>query len=239
MDTIHTRSPWSAAPIKVVLFDLWKTIARGPYPEPIANFRTMLGLDGKVDDDQFLRVCLTTCHEEPLQYMLAIAEHFGVTEIPANALPEFEALVRREQNGLLQYTDVPECVYKLKQAGYQLGLVTNSWPFPVRKFLRETRLDELFTHVISSSEVGLAKQDGPEIYFLAAQRFGVAPEQCVMVGDNPALDIVPALATRAKAVLIDRDETYVDGEGKFKKPEHSGLSVPVIRKLDDLLKVLG
>ena len=74
----------------------------------------------------------------------------------------------------------------LKEAGYRLGLVTNSWPFPVRALLAWTGLDQLFEHVIASSEVGLAKQDGPEIYFLAAQMFGVLPEECVMATGSSA-----------------------------------------------------
>jgi hypothetical protein len=114
--------------------------------------------------------------------------------------------------------------------------VTNSWPFPVRALLAWTGLDELFEHVIASSEVGLAKQDGPEIYFLAAQMFGVLPEECVMVGDNPSLDIKPV---PFRSVLIDRYEEHVDGEGRFKSHELEGLGVRFIRTLDQLPDVLG
>jgi len=236
--TPHT--PWLlTVAIKVVLFDLWKTIARGPYPEPIANFRSMLGLNGKVDDEEFLRVCLTTPHEDPRLYMQAIATHFGVTSIPENALEDFEALIRKEKNGLLTYTDVFRTLWALKQQGYRLGMVTNSWPFPVRALLESTGLDQLFEQVIASSEVGLAKQDGPEIYFLAAQLFGVSPEECVMVGDNPALDVLPALKASARAVLIDRDESYVNGDGSFKNAEFGKLGIRVIRSLDELLNALS
>lgn len=220
---------------KVVLFDLWKTIARGPYPEPIANFRHILGLDGKVDDEQFLRVCLTTPDEDPQAYMLAVARHFAITHLPENALEEFKALIRREDDGLLLFKEVFETLSELKRRGYRLGLVTNSWPFPVRSLLRWTKLDEVFEHVISSSEVGLAKQDGAEIYHLAAQMFGVLPEDCVMIGDSPSLDILPVLAAHCKAVLIDRYEENVDGRGIFKSAALAALGVPFIRSLDQLL----
>lgn len=241
METLATSIRSAKAPIKVVLFDLWKTIARGPYPEPIANFRSMLGLDGLVDDEQFLRVCLTTPHEDPQRYLLAIAAHFGVDvdSIPADALDEFEALIRKEKNGLLCYTDVHKTLWQLRQSGYRLGLVTNSWPFPVRALLENSGLDQVFEQVISSSEVGLAKQDGPEIYRLAAQLFGVRPEECVMVGDNPSLDILPVLAANARAVLIDRDETYVAGDGTFRNPDLGRLGIRVIRCLDELPNALS
>lgn len=229
----------AASPVKVILFDLWKTIARGPYPEPIANLRSILGLDGKVDDDQFLRVCLTTPHDDPETYLLSVGHTHGLTNLPENALQEFKELIKREDDGLLLYKEVSATLESLKARGYRLGLVTNSWPFPVRSLLAWTKLDQLFEHVISSSEVGLAKQDGPEIYFLAAQMFGVLPENCVMVGDNPSLDIYPVLAAKARAVLIDRYQDYVDGEGNFKDPRLVGTGVPFIRSLDQLPDVLG
>lgn len=238
MDTLN-RNPWAATSRpKVILFDLWKTIARGPYPEPIANFRSILGLDGLVDDEQFLRVCLTTGNEDPERYMIEVANHFGVTALPENALPEFVALIRKEKQGLLTYTDVFKTLWTLKQDGYRLGLVTNSWPFPVRALLEASGLDQLFEHVIASSEVGLAKQDGPEIYFLAATLFGVLPEECVMVGDNPSLDIIPVLAANVRAVLIDRDESYVDHDGQFKNADLGRLGIRVIRSLDQLINAL-
>jgi HAD superfamily hydrolase (TIGR01549 family) len=236
--TVNTPSPTGASG-RVILFDLWKTIARGPYPEPIANFRSILGLDGKVDDEQFLRVCLTTPNEDPESYVSAVAQHFGITHLPNEAIAEFKALIQKEKDGLLLYVEVHKTLVALKAAGFRLGLVTNSWPFPVRALLHWTGLDQLFEHVIASSEVGLAKQDGPEIYFLAAQMFNVLPENCVMVGDNPSLDILPVLAANAKAVLIDRYEDYVDGLGNFKDLRLAGTGVRFIRSLDQLPDVLG
>jgi FMN phosphatase YigB (HAD superfamily) len=69
--------------------------------------------------------------------------------------------------------------------------------------------------------------------------FGVLPENCVMVGDNPSLDIFPVLAANARAVLIDRYEDYVDGLGNFKDPRLEAAGVRFIRSLDQLPDVLG
>jgi hypothetical protein len=74
METPTVISRSANSPV-VILFDLWKTIARGPYPEPIANLRSILGLDGKVDDEQFLRVCLTTPNDDPRAYLAAVAHY--------------------------------------------------------------------------------------------------------------------------------------------------------------------
>jgi len=109
METPST-SPWAQVPwgIKVILFDLWKTIARGPYPEPITNFRILLGLDGKVNNEDFLRVCLTTDEEDPQLYMQRVAARYGLFDLPADALEKFQTLIRTEKNGLLTYNDLGE-----------------------------------------------------------------------------------------------------------------------------------
>lgn len=233
-----TRWATTFVGIRVILIDLWKTLARSKYPEPIALFKTLLGLDGKVEDEDFLRLCLTTPHEDCEQYMRAVAAACGLDTIPVDALAKFESIVRIEKDNLLIYTDVHKVLWQLKEQGYKIGLLTNSWPFPVRALLKSTGLDRLFDEVIISAEVGIAKQDGPEIYYLAAQRFGVRPEECCMIGDNPDLDILPAYAARVVPVLIDRDETYVDGAGMSKRTELHELGIGVIRNLDELPTVL-
>jgi putative hydrolase of the HAD superfamily len=58
------------------------------------------------------------------------------------------------------------------------GLISNSWVMD--HYTDEIR--SLFDEVVISAEVGLHKPQ-PEIYLLAAERLGVAPEKCVFVDD--------------------------------------------------------
>ena len=234
-----STSPWATPPwgIKVILFDLWKTIARGPYPEPITNFRVLLGLDGKVNNEDFLRVCLTTNEEDPQLYMQKVAARYGLFDLRAEALEEFLKLIRTEKNGLLTYNDLGEgnrALWALREQGYRLGLVTNSWPFPISSLLKDTGLDQVFEHVIVSAMVCCAKQEGPRIYTDAANLFGVLPSECCMVGDNPCLDIYPALEAGLRTILIDRDEAHLDAQGLFKDQEMEKLGVRAIRSLKEL-----
>lgn len=154
------------------------------------------------------------------------------TESP---LHDFVHLIENEINGLLVFTDVEEELKQLAAAGYRLGLVTNCWPFPLRTLLGQRGLSGVFEHVISSHIEQVAKQHGPRIYELAAQRFGVSTSQCMMIGDNPALDVIPAQAARMHTLLLDRDGTYVDREGFFKDPVYrEQLRVTIIRNLREL-----
>lgn len=281
--------------VRVILFDLWKTLARATYPEPIDKLRDeilslrgmavlwvtflrnrpeealhrlnqVLGrpqgweyerelgdacfaatadtLDAYLDqvasrtntlvtdemrkqftglaNEYFLRVCLTVPHKDRQLYLETVCTHFGI-RVPEDALRRFTDLIRWEKQGLAWFNDVAREIVALKRQGYKVGLITNSWPFPLDELLatlQEYALpysEPLFDIVISSHEVGLCKQDGPGIYHEAARRFGVDPAECMMVGDNPDLDIFPAQEAGMQTVLINR---YPD-EARFAPGVHT------------------
>ncbi|GAA1966015.1 HAD-IA family hydrolase [Nocardioides panacihumi] len=75
------------------------------------------------------------------------------------------------------------------------GLLSNSWgnTYP------RARIAEAFDGIVISGEVGLRKPQ-PEIYRLALQRLGVAPEQAVFV-DDAEPNLVGARAVGLRTVL--------------------------------------
>jgi len=80
--------------------------------------------------------------------------------------------------------EVVDCARGLKARGMGSALVTNN----AREFRdywrRSIPLDELFHHVIDSSEVGLRKPD-PRIFELALERLGVEASAAVFLDDHP------------------------------------------------------
>jgi putative hydrolase of the HAD superfamily len=65
---------------------------------------------------------------------------------------------------------------------YKVGLLSNSNDSVIRRLFSESELDELFTNVVISSEVGIIKPS-PEIFELAAIRLDSTPDECVMIDD--------------------------------------------------------
>jgi len=59
-----------------------------------------------------------------------------------------------------------------------------------------------------------------------------------MVGDNPCLDIHPALEAGLRTILIDRDEAHLDAFGRFKDLAMEKLGVRAIRTLKELPSIL-
>jgi putative hydrolase of the HAD superfamily len=70
-------------------------------------------------------------------------------------------------------------VRDLRLGGIKTGLVSNSWS--TNHYDRDL-LGKLFDEVLISGELGMHKPE-PEIYRLAAERIGVAPERCLFVDD--------------------------------------------------------
>jgi HAD superfamily hydrolase (TIGR01509 family) len=253
---------------KVVLADLYATLARGRDREPIRTFaREVLGLEetgahGWVSpaheqfragmrhglvasgpfsrpalpfpDEALLAACLTTRHEDPELYVREASAKLNVA-LPAGAAAKLRVLIEEEKENLwlMPNAEPDGILFELKQRGYRLGLVTNSWPFPLRHLLETTGLVHLFEHIVSSHEVEVCKQDGPAIYHRAAERFGVRPDECLMFGDNLELDVLCPRIAGMQSVLFDPEEKHVV-DGEFKDPVFRGRGIPFIRDLREL-----
>ena len=70
--------------------------------------------------------------------------------------------------------------------------------------LARVGVDHLFAGSVSARDAGVAKPDG-RIFAAAAKRLGLAPQQVLHVGDDPALDVLGALAAGMQAVWVNRD----------------------------------
>ncbi len=86
--------------------------------------------------------------------------------------------------------DVKPTVIELHRRGYTLGIIANTiTETEIPDWLAADHLTEYFQAVVLSSKVRYRKP-GPEIYWEAARRAGVAPAHCAYVGDNPQRDVV-------------------------------------------------
>ncbi len=106
------------------------------------------------------------------------------------------------------YTEVPgavELIRKVKEHGYQLGLVTSAESFKVREVIRQLNLEGIFDQIVSSRDV-LQGKPAPDCYLLAARCFQQDSRYCIVFEDS--ISGVQS-AVRAGAICIginhDRD----------------------------------
>lgn len=121
-------------------------------------------------------------------------ESCGVADAPLDAVWEVYFAAR---NGVEPWPDSLPALVRLA-ARWPLASLTNGNADPAR-----TGIAAHFSVHIASRDVGVAKPD-PRIFHAAATRFGVAAQDVLHVGDDPALDVLGARRAGLRAAWINR-----------------------------------
>ncbi len=112
----------------------------------------------------------------------------GVAEL-STQFPHYEEYIKAydifwEESITEVYTETIDLAFELKQAGYELYLLSN---FSAEKFpIMQKRFDflTLFNDLVISGQHGLIKPD-PAIFQLALERIGRKAEECLFIDDSP------------------------------------------------------
>lgn len=98
----------------------------------------------------------------------------------------------------------PEALIELKQAGYRIGLISNTGMTPGRVFrayLEEQGLVDFFDHMTFSDEVRMPKPF-PAIFLHTFASMGCTPENTVHVGDHLRNDVVGASQVGMRTIWL-------------------------------------
>jgi putative hydrolase of the HAD superfamily len=79
----------------------------------------------------------------------------------------------------------------LRSRGMRIAIVTNGETIFQTRHIKALRLTDFVDEVLISEAEGLRKPDA-RLFARAAERLGVTPQDCLMVGDNPSADILGA-----------------------------------------------
>ncbi|MBQ3134148.1 MAG: riboflavin biosynthesis protein RibF [Clostridia bacterium] len=125
------------------------------------------------------------------------------------------------------FPDAVPTLVTLREQGYKVGFITNGPSLLQNRKLHFSGLLPLMDCAVVAGDEGVSKPD-PELFIRTALRLGVAPEDCVYVGDNPRADIGGAKSAGLRPVYIDRtDERFPVGD-----------DVPRITELKELFSLL-
>jgi putative hydrolase of the HAD superfamily len=95
-----------------------------------------------------------------------------------------------------------EALQAVRARSLTVGVLTNGSQEQQTSKLRSTGLYDLVDVVCTAEELGLWKPD-PRAFHEFAHRLGVAPSECLFVGDHPDQDIAGATAAGMPAVIVD------------------------------------
>jgi len=119
---------------------------------------------------------------------------------------------------------VRELIAALRERRLPVALASSSWPGWIDALLAGTRLAGAFDALVSAKEVAHGKP-APDIYLLAAERLGVAPERCVAIEDTPT-GIAAAKAAGMLAIQVRAASTA------FPPLPAADLVLPTLRDFD-------
>ena len=113
-----------------------------------------------------------------------LEEHYGSREIVETVEAHYrDALDEMVKTDLELKAGAAECLDELLTAGYHVGLATSSRRVAAERNLKTVGLFDKFETVTCGEDVVRGKPD-PEMYLLACERAGFAPEECAVVEDS-------------------------------------------------------
>jgi len=193
------HSPLFAAH-KDTFYESWRKISNG-------HFRRFL--DGEISFAQ-----------QRIERMKDVFALSGIDLSDSEANRQFKIYRRHYEVNLVPYDDVVPCLEGLK--GRRLGIITNGdleeqmfklWKINYRNF---------FEIVIAAGDVGAAKPD-LEIFKIACERANVDARDCVYVGDDVGIDILPCMKAGMDGIWLNRKD--------------EGQAFPGIRTIRDLAEL--
>ncbi|HEY8192339.1 MAG TPA: HAD-IA family hydrolase [Gaiellaceae bacterium] len=167
---------------RAVIFDLWQTLV----PWPVEGAKRMY--DGLADHfgtepDRFRELWLSGRRDRevgPMEpHLRSLAEQLGFEGDVAAAVT-----LRRDWTleHLVPRPDAVSTLEELRRRGHRLGMIS-ACTAEVPEVWDQTPFGGLFDSTVFSSSVGVSKPD-PRIYEVACEELGVAPADCLFVGDG-------------------------------------------------------
>ncbi len=123
---------------------------------------------------------------------------------------------------------------QLRAEGYEIGLITDcSSELPV--LWPSTPFAPLIDAAIFSCHVGMRKPN-PKIYILACKRLGVAPQNCLYVGDGNNKELTGASAVGMQSLLIHVPYEETRDAYRMDTDEWTGPSISDLRDILSFVK---
>lgn len=191
-------------PTKVVVFDLWNTLI---YDSSKENHEKMARLLGFENRQEFWDYCDSYFFHKNQKFYDFLKELVEERNLPEGTFEKIREIWEDSRNYRSAFPDTKIVLEKLKKK-YKLAILSNSASEESKGALKRLGLNKYFDYIILSCEVELAKPD-PRIFQLVFDYFGVKGEECVMVGDNLEVDIVPARMLGFRTFLVDTRKKYI------------------------------
>lgn len=141
---------------------------------------------------------------------------FGISLRPGESSQLGDAYYAPIRRAVTMYPDAPRVLATLKNAGYKIGLLSNTC-FRARDHLEELKFYGLrpWFDALLFTSTGVYRKPHPEPFRLIARKLGVPLKRSVYVGDRQKEDVLGPQALNMTPVLVRRPlRRYVEGMTK-------------------------
>ena len=203
-------------PIRAITFDVGGTLIE-PWPSVghvYAEVAARFGLSGLAPEiltRNFIRAWKAQSSFDYVKesWFAIVRETFGerAAQLPPAFYPAvYERFVDADTWRI--YEDVLPTLEALTARGMKLGVISN-WDARLRPLLANLSLDQRFSSIVISCEVGATKPDA-RLFARAAEELGVAPGELLHVGDSVAMDVRGAERFGATGRQIFRERALTE-----------------------------
>jgi HAD superfamily hydrolase (TIGR01509 family) len=210
---------------RVIFFDMGQTLIAGGSLSPRRLVGSRLALSER-ETKKVGRLIMTHPATEPSSLAYALRGILLDRE-PRGVQTVLEEVWTEQTRGVQELDDATMVLRILKEKGFTLGLLSNTWhPLYLGFCSKCPEMAELFDHFILSFRLG-CKKPSLEIYRRALAQTGGNPDQCWMVGDSYELDMEPALAMGMHGIWVlhhpEREKTLLSQviNGQKSRPDWS------------------
>jgi putative hydrolase of the HAD superfamily len=201
--------------IKLVVFDLWKTLVYKDVPHStVAKIHEEMELevDLKSFTKNFERIVETKGWDSKYDAYKALCEGTDIEATDENV----DKIIHIRDSAELKTLAFPHTVPMLKQLkekGYKLGLISNSTVFSVEA-IEKLGFLSIIDHKVFSFDVGFAKPD-QRIFEKMLELSGCRADETVMVGDNFDYDVKAARDVGINAIHFKSWDQLKQEFGEF------------------------
>jgi putative hydrolase of the HAD superfamily len=226
-------------PFAAVIFDFFATLTPGTpehvWQEHTARSAAPLGIDAAAwrqsFTDSFPERATGSLGDLPAT-LRELARRNGI-EPDDHALAAACAARRAAQRELFVFRDdALEVLAKIRARGLRVGVLSDctielseAWP--------QLPVASLVDARVLSCEVGRRKPD-PELFTMVARQLGVAPVQCLYIGDGGGRELTGASACGMRAVMLRTDDWWTS-VAHTREDEWPG---PAVASLSAVLSIL-
>lgn len=212
---------------KLICFDLWETLVTEPSTfeycwEPFAS-----AYPDKISWPKIHLLIAQIAQRKDQSTEKSIQEILGnLNNKDANLITKISQRWNNSCDQVVIFPDALEVLDGLKEAGFKLGLITNTSRYGWEAIERKINLGIHFDYLALSFERGRVKPE-PEMFEFIERQSGFLREEIVMVGDSYESDFKAPRKRGWGSILLDR-------KGTNKYPD----AKPVIQGLLQLKNIL-